>query len=285
MAHLLWCTYSGEPDIQSDDAPAVAAFEARGVRVEPYPWDRPHRSVGPGDLLLLRSAWNYHQHSEAFEAWLEAVDKSGCNVLNPIDLLRWNLRKTYLVELAKRGVNIPPTLHLRAGSLSAHEAALSDWEATTWVAKPVISMSAWQTERLPPDSGRRTRLAELNREQDLLLQGYVSGVEQGELSLVYFDRTYSHAVLKIPRPGDFRVQADFGGRRERVTPPLAALTAADAIVARLPGPLPYVRIDGVMDGDSFVLMEVEAIDPMLFFGFAPETAPDFVDAVLRAGGM
>ena len=275
------------PELQPDDAGLPAAFAAQGVRVEVVPWGRalpPERC----DAALVRTPWEYFRRPAAFLRWVSALPVP---VLNPAGVLRWNHDKRYLLELAESGAaRIPPTALVSAsGAGSASEALLEQLGVDRAVLKPTVSGGAWRTvvvERGAP------ALVPDGATGDFLLQGFVEELlGDGEWSLTFLGGSYSHAVRKRARSGDFRVQEEHGGTVEVVEPPMELLEEAARVLAAVPGgaPLTYARVDLVRAGAGRpYLMELELIEPELFLRAKPGAEADLVAAVLadsaRAGG-
>jgi hypothetical protein len=152
------------------------------------------------------------------------------------------------------------------------------------VIKPVISLSAYKTWRtsLAEAQAHQAAFDQLVAEQGVMVQAFIADVTtQGELSLVFLGGSYSHTVCKRPRDGDFRVQADFGGTRAAMVPPAHVLAQAQAIVELVREPLLYARVDGIDVGDRFLLMELELIDPVLFFAYDHAAPQRFAEALAR----
>ena len=115
------------------------------------------------------------------------------------------------------------------------------------------------------------------------MQAFVPEVEsRGEISLVYLDGTFSHAVRKRPASGDFRVQRDFGGSLEAMTPSEPVLAFGDGVLAAVTRPWLYARVDLVEAGGGPVLMELELIEPDLFL--TPAGAARLAAALLARAG-
>jgi len=104
---------------------------------------------------------------------------------------------------------------------------------------------------------------------------------EGEWSLIFFGVKFSHAILKKPQPGDFRVQNDFGGTSYLADPPPHVLASATRPVQAV-DPTVYARVDGVVDDGGFLLMELELIEPMLFLADHPEAPTRFAAAIANA---
>ena len=95
---------------------------------------------------------------------------------------------------------------------------------------------------------------------------------------MFFAGAFSHAVRKRARPGDWRVQSDFGGTAEPVDPPAQALRAARAAIAAGPDAL-YARVDLITDGGEALVIEHELVDCELFLGTHPPAADAFAQVI------
>lgn len=144
-------------------------------------------------------------------------------------------------------------------------------------AKPVISASARGIVRIAPDAGFPDALTG----RRMLLQPMQPLImSEGEYSLFWFAGRYSHAFIKHPGVGDFRVQPQYGGRDMPITPPASAIRTAQAALALIESPLLYARIDLVGDGHGgHAMMEIELIEPQLFLDHAPDRGRPFAESV------
>lgn len=268
--------------LTADDRILATALEARGAEVTPLVWNEPMPTqLGRGSVVLIRSCWEYHLQHEAFVRWIGALEASGARVVNDPRLLRWNLHKRYLLDLEARGVAIVPTALVPRGDAPSLHAILelSDWPDA--VVKPAVSLSAHETWRTSLVSADQARFAAMCDRGDVLVQRFVPEIESGgEWSLVFLGGDYSHAVRKRPRPGDFRVQLDHGGSVAPAEPSHPLVDDARRVIAALPTPALYARIDGVEVDGRLVLMEAECIDPVLYFRFAPAAAEAFADTLV-----
>jgi len=237
------------------------------------------------DLLVLRSTWDYTRDLRSFLDWL---DESTVPVCNPPSLVRWNSDKNYLVELGMAGVPTVPTVVID----SAEQRWIAPEGFGEFVVKPAVGSGSLGARRFPGDDlqGAKQHIgALLNLGCSVLIQPYLPSVDRGsETGLVHVDRAFSHAVTKGPML-----------RREGAADPIDGLylaksmgarTATDAqrnVAAQVLEELPeldllYARIDLVDDVDgSPVLLEVEAVEPLLFFAFRPAAAEDLADSILE----
>lgn len=240
----------------------------------------------PGDLggfslVLPLLAWGYQRDPVR---WYELLSLwHGLPFANALETLRWNTNKAYLLDLEARGVPIVPTRlapSLCEQDLTETAAAL---EAVSLVVKPAISGGAEGTYRLRPEDPVPATVAGA----EMLIQPLVPAIaEEGEYSLFYFGGQFSHAILKRPAAGDFRVQEQFGGTEIAVEPPAAALALAQTALDVLAEPTVYARVDMVRSASgTFWLMELELIEPSLFLAHAPDRGAMFAQAVRHAAEL
>jgi glutathione synthase/RimK-type ligase-like ATP-grasp enzyme len=284
---LAFATFGGRPELTADDRLAAEALRRRGAVVQPLRWDAPIGEWASFDAVIVRSVWDYHLRPLEFLQWVEALERAGTRLLNPPDVLRWNHHKSYLRHLASQGVATVPTAWVERGADVDLVGLLADRGWAEAVVKPAISASAHQTwassrSSAPSDQGR---FHDLLSAGDVLVQPLVPEVRsKGEWSLVFFGGAFSHAMLKRPREGDFRVQEELGGTAECREPPSALVEQARQALAAAPAPCVYARVDGVERDGGLVVMELELIEPVLYLG-AEGGAPDrFAGACLDGLG-
>ncbi|MFZ5481704.1 MAG: ATP-grasp domain-containing protein [Myxococcota bacterium] len=268
---LALLTDAERPSLTADDRRLVPALAEVGIEGVAAVWDDPGVDWATFDAVCVRSPWDYHLRVEAFEAWVRALPVPA---FNPAPVLLWNLRKSYLDALATK-VAVIPTRRLRGGRL-ADVLAETGWDEV--VVKPEVSAAGHRTWR--------ARAGFEPGEGAWLVQPYLPAIEaEGEWSLVYLDGEYSHAVRKVAAAGNFLIHEEHGGR-VLAGEPDAALLAAGARAIGAVGPLPYARVDLVRGPDGPLLMELELVEPELFFRFEPAAAGRLASAIRRrmAGG-
>lgn len=271
---LAIATSAAYPAIQPDDAHLAATLAALDIQLQVCVWNDPGVDWARHDAVLVRTTWDYFEHYDAFLAWLDRLERLGMPVINPVALMRWNSDKRYLLQLASLGVPAIPTR--LAASAALHEAAAA-FQGRDVVVKPVVSGGAWRTVRgTVGDPAFDQAVSELPS-GEYLLQPFVPAiVEDGEWSLLFFGGEFSHAVVKRPAAGDYRVQSQYGGRTGAVEPDAATLAAARRVLATCAelglGDITYARVDGVVVDGRFLLMELELIEPFLFLADRPDAA-------------
>jgi len=266
-----------------DDRLVADVLRAAGVTVSAAAWDDPSVAWSQCDVVVIRSTWNYHLQPAVYAQWLQSLHATGTALWNPADVVLGNLNKRYLADWARRGIEVVPSQYVSAGDLDRLPQLL---DARGWneaVIKPAVSASAhdtWRTSRATANADQ-SRFAEQCRLNDVLVQPYLREVtSQGEWSMVFFADAFSHAALKRPAPGDFRVQGHFGGHSVPGVPHPTLLAQAHAVLSMIETPLLYARVDGVDVNGRFVLMELEINEPCLFLGFSPDAPSRFASAIM-----
>ena len=281
-------TYSRLLNLSEDDRLLVGPLADRGVRAEPAAWDDPVVKWASYDALIVRSTWNYHTAIDAFRTWIDRIDALSIPTWNPPSMLRWNASKTYLRDLAARGIDVVPTRWIDRGAGLNLRAVLGEAGWLDAVVKPAISASAYETWRvsaLNVAPGEEARFSTLIAAGDVMVQPFLPELARhGEWSVMFVAGEFSHAVIKRPRSGDFRVQHEHGGSAELRTPPAHVLATAREIVLSAPGQWLYARVDGVEVGGSFVLVELEMLEPSMFLSTHPDAPVRFADAIVRSVG-
>jgi len=280
---IAFVTSSVKPDFASNDIAAVELLKSAGAEVQPLPWDVDSGAWNSFDLVVIRSCWNYHHHPEKFIHWIDQMEKQKVKMFNPLKIARWNLHKGYLKELEAKGVALPETVWFDKGSKGNLSSIMNERNWKKAVVKPAISATAFNTFLVSKEEAdqQQEKFEQLLASADMLVQKFMSEVqEQGEWSLIFFDKKFSHAVIKHPAKKDFRVQNDFGGSATHTTPPAFALTQAEKILDLIDEPLLYARVDGIVSEHEFVLMELELIEPMLFLEKENGSAQAFVKAMI-----
>jgi glutathione synthase/RimK-type ligase-like ATP-grasp enzyme len=266
-----------EPWAWAYDVEAEALRRA-GCTVDPVPWTE-FDDVAGYDLVMPLVAWGYHLDYPRWLALLDRAETEHWPMVNPPALLRWNSDKAYLAELADRGVPTVPTLAVEACGDADLEEARRRFDTQWLVIKPPVSASATGTHRLGPLDD----LPADSRGKPMIVQPLIEEIARtGEFSLMLFDGQFSHAVVKRPKRGEFRVQPHLGGLTLPSPPPEGGVELAQAALACAPAAATYARVDMVPDDDGTLLvMELELIEPSLFLDDAPAGAVAFTNAVRR----
>ena len=279
------------PHLTDDDRLLLRPLAALGLEAEPAVWDNSCTDWLHFAAVVIRSCWDYHLKPKAFLEWIAKLDSARIPVFNSPALLRWNTDKSYLRDLDAKGIDIVPTFWADDhgfGSSIGHRMSLQGklhqlgWHKA--VVKPRISATAYRTRLVTQDTADSAQALfdELQRGPGVMVQTFMESISsEGEWSLIFFDGKFSHAILKKPRPGDFRVQNDFGGTSRLTEPPSHVLASATRAVQAVEATA-YARVDGVVDDNRFRLMELELIEPMLFLADCADASTRFANTIAQA---
>ncbi len=279
------CILTAAPDYFEDLGPARGTYQhLLGNDISFRHWTDPG-DLADFDLVLPLLVWGYQRDCTRWFALLDQLEHQQIKCANPVPVLRWNSDKSYLLELEQAGVAVVPTLISAALSPDDIAVAAQKFGSDELVIKPPISGGADGTIRLNTAQPIPDDIAG----KKMLIQPFQPAIAQeGEYSLFYFGGAFSHAILKRPAKGDFRVQEFLGGSETGTDSPagaqelaVQARQAAEQILGTKT--LLYVRVDMLRDADGqFRLMELELIEPSLFFEHAADGGALFVRAVEAA---
>lgn len=286
MQPIAFLTMDSLADFVAYDQLVVEQLQQAGITVHEVSWRHPKPNWDQYALVVIRSPWDYQSDPETFLRVLEQIEQSSARLLNPLPTVHWNIRKSYLRELEQAGHTIVPTLWLESPA-AAELAHLTDyWNTPAVVVKPLIGANADNAFRLPADATPELlqQAANAFRHTTALAQPFIdSVVNTGEYSLIFFSGHYSHAVLKTPKKGDFRVQEEHGGIIRSIQPAADLIACAERCLLSCPQPLLYARVDLVLlPSGQPAIMEVELIEPSLYLSFDPQSPARFADCILRA---
>ena len=274
------------PELEPDSRLLLPEIEARGIDFEIAVWNDPSVDWSTYETIVIRSTWDYFHHAREWADWLDRVESAGVPMLNPLKVVRWNSHKSYLQQLASAGVPVVDTV-MTQGNKPVDLADLlagAGWDDA--IVKPAIDGGAARLFRVRDVDDPQARLDELVAAGDVLVQPFLpSIVDHGETSLLYFGRELSHTVQKTAKPGDIRVQPVWGGHAETIGPTAEMIHVAERVFDALDEELLYARVDLVrgLDG-NLQLIELEAIEPLLFLELDPAAPGRFADALAAALG-
>jgi glutathione synthase/RimK-type ligase-like ATP-grasp enzyme len=256
----------------------AGVLERAGVSVEPRHWTDPG-DLSEFDLVMPLVAWGYHSEPARWHTLLDRLDHERVRMLNPVAVLRWNSDKRYLAELGQRGVDVIPTQIVEALDEAALASARDEF-GDTLIIKPPVSAAADGTFKLGPADALPASACG----KPTLIQPFLPSVaEEGEYSIMLFGGRFSHAIVKRPKAGDYRVQPHLGGTEEACEPPAGAIDLAHAALAAAPARPTYARVDMVRDSaGALAVIELELIEPALWLQHAPDGGASFGSAVVSA---
>ena len=289
MKKCAFLTMENLKGYKCDDPLVYSPLADKGWQVNTVPWLGATTDWSAYDAVVIRSTWDYQFHSEAFLSLLEKIAATGVRLENEIDLVKWNMNKSYLRDLEEKGISIVPTLWghgLDVQQFSGIFREIREWDTGSedLVIKPRVSASAKDTFRISGAHEQNLQeIASRFENREWMVQPFMENiVAEGEFSLFYFGGQLSHTILKQPKKNDFRVQEEYGGQNRFIKRPEKKLRDSSEQVISALGSIPlYARVDMVRFQQNFYLMELELIEPSLFFSMDPLSPQRFAAAFER----
>jgi len=283
MPKCAFLTIKDLSDFECYDDKLISPMNKNGWECEFIPWDQSNINWNNFDLAIIRSTWDYQGRIKEFLEVLENINSSNCILENSLELVKWNIDKSYLKELSKKGIQIVPSLFYDNYSKKILNDSLSFFSTTKLIIKPAISANADDTFIIDKKNSEKIShiLENTFADRKFIIQPFIDNIIlEGEYSLIFFEDTHSHTLIKKPKSGDFRVQEEHGGILSIVEKPdIKMLNEAKKVLNNLPYKSLYSRIDFVRKEEIFLLMEVELIEPSLYFNLDPSSPEKFASII------
>jgi glutathione synthase/RimK-type ligase-like ATP-grasp enzyme len=275
-------------DLDTDGPLLFPALDAAGLRYDVVAWDDPKVKWNSYEAVVLRATWDYFRRVDEFTEVLELVSERS-TLLNPLEVVLWNIDKRYLTELAEVGIPVVPSAYVShltpPTELGSALGQVVGWNSCEVVVKPTVSAGSNDTFRLDATDGSTVSKAVqaiVDSDRVAMLQPYLAAVDEyGERGCVYLEGEFDHAFGKaaLLSPG----AQDVDGLLVKENIRAVELSEAERRVSDQAnswltltfGPLLYSRIDLLPSENGPVVVEVELIEPSLFFEADPPSADRF----------
>jgi hypothetical protein len=254
-------------------------FAARGISLIDLAWDDNTADWRAFDAALIGTTWDYWDKQAEFLATLANIE-THIPLFNSRAVVGWNIAKTYLRDLEKKGARLIPTLWCDAVNAKTAAAAFDTLDSDDLVFKRQVGAGAHGQHRL-----RRGQPVP-DMPHAMMIQPFLPMIQaEGEFSFIFIDGEFSHALIKRAAPGDYRIQSSYGGTNTKITPSADDLAAARAVIAAVSAPLLYGRVDMLRAATGeLLLMELEVIEPYLYVHEGPELGERMAAALARRLG-
>jgi hypothetical protein len=270
------------PNLLDSERKFAEFTKASGIIIEPVNWTDKNADYSKFDLTVIRTCWDYFLKYDEFVKWLKFLQEQNVNLLNSLKTVNENRHKYYLKDLQTKGIKILDTVFINKNSSPDLAEIFLKEKWNKAVVKPAVSGGAYNTHLISNENiaeGGKI-LDDLLTKSDVLLQKFAPEINSaGEWSLIFFDKKYSHSVLKLPGENDFRVQFKHGGSYILKEAPKEIVNQAASIIDSIEEDLLYARVDGIAVNGEFRLMELELIEPDLFL-LNDEIMNRFASAIL-----
>lgn len=282
MKQCAFLTLDERGDYVIDDEHAIAPLADLGWEVSTLSWRQTGIPWSRFDAVIIRSTWDYWNDVPTFLETLARINRE-TRLANPLDLVHWNLAKTYMRDLEGKGIAVVPTLWLDGLGGQSAAACADRLGSDELVVKPVIGANGQDAFRFSrhEDPVRWAGISERFPGRACMVQPFMDKViAEGEFSLFFFNGAFSHAILKTPAANEFRSQEERGAEVRAIEPEPALLSRGQQAMAALSTVPLYGRIDFVRNAaDDFDVMELELIEPSLYLRMDPAAPARFARAI------
>jgi glutathione synthase/RimK-type ligase-like ATP-grasp enzyme len=271
------------PDLLPSDQLLIPELAKHNIVAKAEIWDNISVDWSTYDYLIFRNTWDYYEKEEKFNLWLNKIEQLGIKTLNSLSIIKENKHKFYLQKLQEKGITIIPTFFQeKTNSLDLKSTVPNHWKKA--VIKPAFSAGSYLTNAfdISKIDAINQEYKSIATEKELLIQEFIPEIStEGETSFIFFNKQFSHCVNKKPAQNDFRIQVQFGGKYTLIQPSKETIQQAQEIVNCYPENLLYARVDGIIIKNTIHLMEVECIEPDLYFSLSPESLQRFTTSLLQ----
>jgi glutathione synthase/RimK-type ligase-like ATP-grasp enzyme len=271
------------PNLTISDQQLIPELAKHNLIAKAVIWDDKTINWSNFDYLIFRNTWDYFEKETEFNLWLDQIEKLGIKTLNAIEIIKHNKHKFYLREMEKEGISILPTIFIdKTEHLNLAEIIPKHWKKA--VIKPAFSAGSYLTSVFDASDIEKINdeYTKIAPERELLLQEFMPEIQTlGETSFIFFNKKFSHAINKKPIDGDFRVQSQFGGEYSLIQPSQKVIDKAQKVVNTFQDKLLYARVDGIIIDTELHLMEIECIEPDLYFELSKDSLERFVASIIE----
>lgn len=284
MNKVVFLTMDSLEDFCAYDDLLIKPFNERNWDVKYISWREKNVNWNEFDAVIVRSTWDYQSDPENFFSALNEINNSSAHLENKLELMKWNADKKYLADLETKGISIVKTLWQKKFDLSAIKESFIKLQTDEIILKPNISASAENTFRISRNNLEefRDEIKSVFDQRRFMIQPFIKHIlDEGEYSLFFFGGEYSHSILKTPKKDDFRSQEEHGGTLKKIKPEKELINLSQEIMKQLISIPLYMRVDFVRnDTNKFELMELELIEPSLYFNLDENSPEGFVEVFL-----
>lgn len=280
-ALLIGANFSNQPE----DLALHKELEAQGCKTDFVIWDTFHSNCFLYDIAIIRSTWDYTQKVDLFLKTLENISLKNIKLINSFEVIKWNYNKIYLKQLKSLGVPIVPTKFFQQLTTKDIFLIFQEWDCEELVVKPCISAGGQNTYLINTQNPSQWKAA--LEVKNPMVQPFLSSIyTKGELSFIFLKQQFQYCIQKTPNSGKFLCQSEHGGSQKLFTPTSSQIQCAQNCLlastkALTETPL-YSRVDMIYDShENLLLIELELIEPYLFFSEKADASKIFAQTVLE----
>lgn len=286
---IAWVVTDINKPLDQSSIEVIADLQNKGVLVEKVSW------LGEADwnnynLLILNGCSGYHQKITEFNQWLKSLPKNiAQKVYNPVAQILWNVDKSYLLTIEKLGFAIADSIWIDKNSTDFDlEKAIKNKGWKEFIIKPTVSAGSHHTQVF--NDQQFAEAAELikiiaqdsGQNSGVIIQEFMKIIYEGEFSAIFFNKKFSHLILKVPKSGDYRAGIKQGAEIKILDPKQHQdlIDYATKLVEKIDGKLLYARVDIIKNHQQLLIMELEIIEPILYLGSNPQLIDNYTKQII-----
>ena len=265
------------PNAINDDQLIIPLLLEAGHKVSFEIWNDSSVDWSKYTHLIIRSTWDYTESIQDFLSFLEDREKH-LKIFNDLETVKMNYDKNYLFKIKELGFEIVPTNFSKL-NIEILEQSFNQFETSKLVVKPAIGAGASGLEIY-----NKNDLSKITKKTEMyLIQPFLNSIQtDGEISLIYFNNEFSHAIQKVPKSGDFRSQEEFGSQISEFKPSLETLKYTKNLLEKFCPDQLFVRVDLLMNDQQLwrLVGEVELIEPALYLSYDSNSIHKFYKSIV-----
>ncbi len=223
------------------------------------------------DILYVGQLGKIHKKKEDFMSFLNILENFSGIVVNPIETIKGNLSKQYLLDLQKKGISVIPTVdvyinysiqYLKNLNFPNYGKSIEDI-----VLKPkVFGEQGNGVIKLSDLKGESEFKDYLKNNGEVIAQPLVNEIyAKGENSYIFTGRNFSHGLNKIT--GNFKINFCGSSKYVSIKPTKAEMDLCQSVFDVWPTNFGYARLD-IIPSEKPLIGEVEMVNPA---GYLSET--------------
>lgn len=278
-------------DIDFDMPLLLDAAKEMSLYVDVCEWDDASIDWSRYACIVLRSPWDYTNRLEKFLEWCRHVSDVS-RLVDPLNVVEWNLDKRYLQDLSSQGEPVVPTQFFPC-SLNPYTVLESFFaenpDILHFVIKLTIGAYSKDVKRFTSDN-RSEAISHIQalflNGQDVMIQPYLASIDTaGETDLILLNGKYNHAIRKealldkdgtVNTPGfEFHFLRQAKSDEIQVADNVARSVSK---ILQLEKSLLYTRVDMVREKSGRpIVLELEITEPSLSMPLFPQSAATFIN--------